>query len=331
MERVFIGTYTENSDSKGIYSAVFSDGYIEWSAVCEAVNPSYIAARGDRLYAVEETNSGGVCAYHIGSGLSLAKTGARRTLGDAPCHVLCIGNTLYVSNYTSGSLAAFPLAKNGDLRGPPRLILHEGCGPDLARQRSPHVHQAVATRDGRFLAVCDLGIDRVVFYPLGGNGPCLPGEPVRVPGGTGPRHAVFGANGMWYVVCELSCEVLVYHGYGRAAVLAQRMSAARGAGKDGACAALRLSPDGKLLMASVRGADTLALFDVSPEDGRLSVPRHYAAMGNWPRDAAFTPDGRYALCACEKSDRITVFAVVGGALAYRYAVPVPRPACVCFA
>ena len=326
--RLCIGTYTDGG-SRGIYHAVWRDEALHITGCTGAVNPSYLAVDGDRLYAVRETGDGGVAVYRVATGGALALTGERPVGGDAPCHVCVAGNRLYVSNYASGTLAVFDMDGAGELAPLPRVIAHEGRGLHATRQQAPHVHQALPSPDGRFLAVCDLGIDAVCFYPLDARGVHEPAQPVPMPGGAGPRHMAFGADGCWYVLCELSCEVLAYRGYGSDAKLMQGCGALRGGDPESIGAAVRLSPDGKLLLASVRGANTLALWDVSPE-GTLSGARWFDARGDWPRDAAFTPDGGHVLCACERGDRITAFAVRSSSLAFVGETPVPAPTCICF-
>lgn len=325
-EKVFIGTYT-HSGSEGIYQAVFEDGHLRIKGSQAALNPSYVAVYGDRLYAVEESRNGSAMAYKM-NGLALSPTGKQHTLGDAPCHVLSDGRWLYVSNYTSGSLSVFSL-DHGDIAGPPNLITHEGSSVHVTRQRSAHVHQTAFSPDGKYIAVCDLGIDKVLFYPHDRQGIRTPGEAVLAPEGAGPRHVIFGRDTVWYAVCELSCEILVYHGYGKTAMLTQRIPTLR-EGETGACAALKLSPDGLWLMASVRDANTLVLLRIL-SDGCLSEPRHYCTQGDCPRDAAFSPDGQHVLCALEKSDAVTVFKASAGVLSFVESVHVPTPSCICFA
>jgi len=323
---LYIGTYTSGR-SEGIYRALWRDEAIQIVGTAWSVNPSYLAVHGNMLYAVRETDGGSVASYRIGPE-SLTLTGEQPVHGDAPCHVCVVDDWLFVSNYSSGSLSIFPLTRDGTLASPPRVAKYEGCSVH-ERQRAPHAHQAQPTPDGTYLAVCDLGTDAVYFCPLEYGGIQLPGQRTFTPKGAGPRHAAFG-NECWYVLCELTCDLLVYRGYGSGAELLWKHSALREANPEASAAALRLSPDGTLLLASVRGADTLVLWDVSP-DGSLSGGRWFGAHGRCPRDAAFTPDGKYVLCACEQDDRVTAFAVRDGGLDFLHATEIPTPTCVCFA
>jgi len=328
--RFYVGTYT-GKGSKGIYHGIWQDGAMRITGSAKAVNPSYLTVHKDRLYAASETGDGVVAAYRIAPDGALTLINKQSAGGDSPCHVSVQGGRLFVSNYSSGALGVIELDADGGLASPPKVIAHAGSGPNADRQEAPHVHQALPTTEGDFLAVCDLGIDAVCFYPLDGQGLQPPAQTVETSSGAGPRHAAFGTDKCWYVLCELSCQVLAYRGYGNDAKLMQTCGALRdGDPTESSGAALKLSTDGKLLLASIRGANTLALWDVGA-DGTLSGLRWFDTQGDCPRDAAFTPDGSHVFCACEGDGRMTVFAVRDGQLAFVHAEPIPTPTCVCFA
>jgi 6-phosphogluconolactonase len=252
---------------------------------------------------------------------TLRRVAERPTCGAGACHLLAEERWLYVSEYGSGTLS---------------VLAHEGgelpeaawAVPPLVPGQS-HAHQAQCTPDGAFITLCDLGCDRVTFFPRTAEGLQQPGEAVELPKGVGSRHLVFGKGENWYLLCELSCELFAFRGYGRAAVCTQRIKLPGGDAKGVSGAALRLSPDGTLLLASLRGADALILLDVDAQ-GMFSAPRSVSSEGHWPRDAAFSPDGQWVLCACERGDCVTRFAVRDGALAYQDQVAVPAPTGVCF-
>ncbi|MCL2811881.1 MAG: lactonase family protein [Clostridia bacterium] len=326
--RFYIGTYT-GKGSKGMYHGIWQDGALRVTGSTGAVNPSYLTAHQGRLYAAHETGNGAVTAYRIAPDGALTQINQQSAGGDSPCHVSAQGNRLFVSNYSSGTLGVLELDGDGGLPSPPQVIAHKGSGPNADRQEAPHVHQALPTPKGDFVAVCDLGIDAVCFYPLETQGINTQVQTVQTPGGAGPRHAAFGLDQCWYVLCELSCEVLMYRGYGNDAKLIQKYRAMRDRNPQNSGAALQLSPDGKLLLASIRGENTLVLWDVAA-DGALSGIRWFDTQGDCPRDAAFTPDGSHVFCACERGDRVTVFAVRNAQLAFVHTEPVPTPTCVCF-
>lgn len=325
----YIGTYTEK-DSRGIYRIGFDRGRTCLYEEVRATNPSYLIKNDSTLYAVCEKTRGTVASYHIQSDKSLVLTGKQEVGGDAPCHLCIDGQFLYVSNYASGSLAEFTLDDRRAINRPPRVLVRTDKSTHPELEGKSHVHFSCVTPGGAYLAVCDLGLDEILFYRRTCSGISDPVETVSVPSGCGPRHAAFGGGEIWYVLCELTCELLVYRGYGKKAELLQHLPALPKKDTKGFCAALRLSSDGRLLLASVRGADTVLLFDVM-KGGLVDAPRYYDSRGKWPRDAVFTPCGKYVMCACELDNCLTVFSLAGGRLKYLDSFAIPSPTCICFA
>lgn len=324
----YIGGYTRDGGA-GIYHLAWNAGRMEVVGHTPAEHPSYLAMDGDTLYAVRETQAGGVASYRVREDGTLTRTGLQPSLGDAPCHIHAVGPHVFAANYGSGTLGVWERDAQGALAGPGQCVAHHGKGAHPTRQSSAHAHQCLSTPDGAYLAVCDLGMDCVLFYPRTDRGIVVPAETTVLPAGAGPRHAAFWADGHWAVVGELSCEVYVYRGYGASARLLQRVSILRPGDPESCCAALCPSPDGGRMLVTTRGADTLSLLAIRA-DGRVECLSTVSAQGRWPRDAAFSPDGRFILCACEHDNRLTAFALEGNGLRYLDALALPAPTCVCF-
>ena len=112
-----------------------------------------------------------------------------------------------VANYSSGSLAVFEIRPDGSI-GPAKILQHQGSGPDKSRQEGPHVHCADLSPDQRFVASCDLGLDRIFVYPFNGNEAGIDPTPVHrvaVQPASGPRHLAFARQGpRLYQIAELA-------------------------------------------------------------------------------------------------------------------------------
>jgi 6-phosphogluconolactonase (cycloisomerase 2 family) len=318
--RAYIGTYSLRG-SAGIYALTGDARGMAVAPAAAAVNPSWLAWRAPHLFAVNESAPSSVVTFEEAGFGALRRVAERPTCGAGACHLHVEAGCLYVSEYGSGTLS---------------VLAHDGAELPQAAWAVPpqvpgqsHAHQAQTTPDGAFITLCDLGCDRVTFFPRTPDGLVKPGEAVNLPQGMGPRHLAFGKGENWYLLGELNNELWAFRGYGQAAVCTQRLKLPGGDAPGVFAAALRLSPDGTLLLASLRGADTLILLDVDAQ-GAFAAPRAVPAGGHWPRDAAFSPDGQWVLCACERGDCVTRFAVRDGALVYRDQVPVPAPTGVCF-
>lgn len=301
MSTMYIGTYT-HTGSKGIYRVELCGGKLCMKDAVACENPSCLLLdqAHSKLIAVVENaayrsmHGGGVEFFDCtGTGFPLA--GWAATEGAAPCHLSLSphGKQLYVANYMEGTITCIGLDCRGLPNGQKNIIVHEGSSIHPRRQEKPHVHHATLTPDQHDLAVCDLGMDQVLFYPLDENE--LPTQPyaVKVPAGTGPRHTVFlDRDELWYLVSELSNEVYVYKGYGSKATLLQTCSTLADPDVSSGCAAIRLSPDQQYLIASNRGEDSIALFAIEAS-GLLRHIESISIGGCCPHDAAFSPEGDY--------------------------------------
>ena len=293
-------------------------------------NPSWVleSRDGKHLYAVEELNpTGRIQSLDIGN--NMRQEACLPSEGADPCHLTETGNgMLLVSNYSSGSLAAFTL-RGGVPQEHPAVIRHRGSGPNPARQEGPHVH-STWEKDGQILAV-DLGLDRILRYTLEGGEPRESGAGILLPAGSGPRHLCFhpGDPDVIYAVCELSSEVAVLRREGESFRLLQRTSTLPEdfAGENTAAA---IRTDGRYVYVSNRGHDSIAMLKIR-EDGGLELADLCSSGGRTPRDFILTAD-RYLLVANQDSGRIAVLSPdrKKGTLALTDAsLDAVRPTCLC--
>ena len=320
---MLVGSYGP-ADQEGIKVYKFNQAIGEGqyvSGVKGISNPSYqtVSKDGKRVYSVGEDDGGTASAHTLtfdAATGTLTLINSQPTQGAAPCHIALSPEEDYVvtANYNGSNISLFPLDEEGRLK-PGQTIGFEGSGPDKERQAIPHLHFVYFTPDNHYLLANDLGTDRIHRFPLntrqkGSNTPLVDRQrasDIRLTPGSGPRHAVFSADGRFaYLITELSGEVMAFTYDGDSLSLMQTVQAdtldARGS------ADIHLSPDGRFLYASNRlKGDGLAIFRVNPEDGTLSKAG-YQPTGIHPRNFVLTPNGQYLLVACRDTDEIQIFA-----------------------
>ena len=223
-------------------------------------------------------------------------------LGGTTCHVALAhdARTVFWASYARGRCGSAALGADGRF-GAVRAWTHEGEGPNKPRQDRPHCHQALPAPDGRGFYVVDLGLDRIVRYP---DGLVVP----TAPAGAGPRHLLLPrADGsLGFLVYELGSLVSSFRirPDGSFVFLDTKPTLPpgdTGRGCDGdLAAAIRLSPDGRRVVVSNRGENSLAAFDFDPATGALSLASRSLLPGSWPRDFLFVSD-TLALAAMERS------------------------------
>jgi 6-phosphogluconolactonase len=346
---VYAGSYAA-PEQPGIYAFTFdaaTGALTAQAAFAGVANPSFIAVHPNRrwLYAVSETSMDqeGVPGAVWAVACTRAPWGftainQQASGGDWPCHLAIhsTGRWLLVSNYASGTVGVLPIRDDGALGELSDLARHAGRGPHPVRQQGPHAHSATFTPDERFVIVADLGLDALVLYAFDpAAGRLQPHTQVATRAGAGPRHMAFHPNGTrLYVASELDNTVAVYDydaslGALRAGPVLDTLPPGA---PENTVADIHITPAGDRLYVSNRGYDSVAVFDVAA-DGQLAPVAIRPCGGQWPRNFAIAPGGRFLLVANQYSDTISTLPVLEGADGLDAPVaqtPVPGASCVQF-
>jgi 6-phosphogluconolactonase len=354
---VFVGTYTDKTDSKGIYAYEFDAATGKLTArglAAETPDPSWLVIHPNGKWAYAANESGKQSSI---SAFSVDAKSAKLTLlnklpaaGEDPCYLSFdkTGKYLFVANYTSGNVVVFPILPDGKLGEHTAAVKDAGTlGPNKERQEGPHAHWV--TNLGGEVFVADLGLDRVMVYrfdsskgtlgPMPAAGPNVPFPqgPVELSPGTGPRHAAFSRSGRFmYVLGELDSTVTRFvatkEGVFNGSLGKHPMLPAGFSGRnDGA--EIAIHPSGKRLYASNRGHDSIAVFAVDPARGTLRLTGDFPTGGKEPRHFAIDPTGRFLLAENQYSNSIVVFRIdsTTGALSQvSITEGVPSPVCLVF-
>ncbi|MEZ4809988.1 MAG: lactonase family protein [Allomuricauda sp.] len=339
MHTLFVGTYTDGA-SKGIYKFTFdpeTGTLLNQSLAATLPNPSYLKISKDKknLYAVQETADfdslgGGVSAFKLQDGL-LEFQNSMGSGGAHPCHVSLSGDGhLAVCNYNGGNVSIFALTQEGALGTDPQIIDHKV----LDTTKTAHAHMAQFTADGLF--VTDLGLDAVKRYQ-NKEGQFVPADQASIAfaNGTGPRHFTFGEGEKFlYVINELNSTVSVFEKDVDGDYQEIQTTSTLEPDFDGKsfCADIHLSPDGKFLYGSNRGENTIVIFSVDVDSGKLETKGRESVHGDWPRNFTLDPTGEFLLVANQKSDNIVIFKRDGisGGLEFLHETELPSPVCLEF-
>ena len=259
--------------------------------------------------------------------------------GTAACYldVDATGKTVLVANYTTGSVAALPIAEDGSLKEVASFVQHVGSSVLVERQAGPHAHCFVVSPDNRFAFAADLGLDQVLGYHLDADSAQLTPAPqpfVRTLPGAGPRHLTFHPQGKnVYVINELANSVTMFDYLAESGMLVERQTLSTlPEDFDGTsyCADLKIAPNGKFLYGTNRGHDSIACYRIGDE-GRLSLIGIEPSRGRVPQNLAITPDGKWLLCANMPGNNVVVFRMdrdTGKLTAEGEPLEIPNPSCI---
>ena len=310
-------------------------------------HPFFLALSPDRkfLYSIHAKKFGGdddeeVAAYSIvGRTGQLKLLNRQSALGSAACYldVDPTGKAVVVANYSTGSVASFPVREDGSLDKAASFVQHKGSGVNPDRQEGPHAHCFVFSPDGRFAYAADLGLDQVLAYQLDAKTAKLSSnrQPfVRTPPGAGPRHLTFHPNGRHvYVINEFANSVTVFDYDAKSGVLIEQQTISTlPADFDGTsyCADLKITPNGRFLYGTNRGHDSIAAYRID-DKGRLALLNIKPSRGKSPQNLAITAGGELLLCANMGGNNLALFQINPQSGKLSQAGPpiaIPSPSCI---
>jgi 6-phosphogluconolactonase len=326
----YVGTYTEKTESKGIYAYRFDPATGQSTALglaAETTNPSFVALHpnGKFLYAVNELgnykgpNSGGVSAFSIDAATGkLTFLNEVPSRGADPCYIIVdkAGKHVLVANYTGGNIAVFPIGDDGKLGEASTFIQHRGHGSDPKRQEGPHAHSIDLSPDQRFAFVDDLGLDELLAYKYDEDkGSLATNDPpfVKLDPGAGPRHFDLHRSGKFaYVVAEMQSTVtalstdLKNGSFRRLQTISTLPNDYVGENDD---AEIHLHPNGQFLYASNRGHNSIAVFAIDQSKGTLTHVDDVPTQGKIPRSFEIDPTGKFLFAENQESNTIVVFRI----------------------
>jgi len=329
---VFFGTYT-NALSRGIYVSRLDAATGKLSPpelAAETPSPAFLAVSPDArfLYAANESerivtsapvHDGAVTAFAVDkSSGRLSLLNQVDSAGNSPCHVSVdrSGKVLFVANYGSGSVKAFLLAANGAIGPGGDFVSRAGHSVNPSRQASAHAHFICADPSNRFALSCDLGTDEVIVYPFDATtGGLLSSNAsgFKVPGGSGPRHLVFSPDARFvHVINEMACTIATFAWDSKAGSLklVETISALpAGVTVQPDFTAAEILTAGNHAYATIRGHDSVSVFEADALTGRLKLLQNLPAGGKVPRGLGIDPTGRWLLVGNQNTHNVVEFSI----------------------
>jgi 6-phosphogluconolactonase len=352
-QRVYLGTYT-GAKSKGIYVCEFdaeSGKLTEPRLAAETVNPTFLALHpdGKHLYAVNEVgkflgkDAGGITAFSIDEKTGgLTKLNEQHSGGPGPCHLVVdrAGKCVLAANYGGGSCCAVVLKADGSLGDVTSFFQHEAKpAPPGGKPRPPRGHSINVSPDNKLAFCADLGRDEVVIYNLdAAAGKLTPHEPKAgtCPEGSGPRHFAFHPTGKYaYVINESKRTITVFAFDAAQGSLTelQTISTVPAGFEKGSTAEVVVHPSGKFVYGSNRGHDSIAVFQVDPNSGKLTAKGQQGEGIKTPRNFNIDLTGKWLLVGSQSGDNVAVFQIdqTSGALKPTdHKIELAAPVCIKF-
>lgn len=310
-------------------------------------HPFFMALSPNRkfLYSIHAKQFGGpeheqIAAYEVvGRSGELKLLNRQSAKGTAACYlsVDATGKSVFVSNYTSGSVAALPVQGDGSLGEATSFFQHGGLTADQRKPIGSHAHSIIVSPNNRFVYAADLGIDQIVAYRLEADkAKLVPNKQpfVRTPAGAGPRHITFHPNGKWlYAINETANSITLFDYDADTGMLIERQTIAT-VPKDfegkSFTADVKITSDGRFLYGTNRGHHSIAGYRVGA-DGALTLIGIEPSLGEGPQNLAILPGNKLLLCANMPAKNVAVFRIdpeTGSLKSAGTPISTPTPSCI---
>lgn len=348
---IFIGGYTQKNNSQGVYTADINMETGEISTpflLKKATNPSFLAlaTNNKTLYFLEELGNkeGGGKIHSLCLENETTPSISTSSFGENPCYLGLSTSLLLCANYSSGSLSAHSILKDGQISSTQNGTLQlEGTGPNKKRQRSSHAHYFDFLNNSLFSI--DLGSDTITeFENLNSCASdlfkiCNKIE-FKTPPGYGPRHLCpnpFTQNEIW-VSCELISKILCFQKIEEKWILKKEIETLFQ--KDSELiknnkiinfpSHLIFNPKNETLYTSNRGHDSISVFKKKSEVWTLV--QNHLSKGSFPRHFSVSPCGAILLVANQLGNNITSFKLDSQGLISQavQSIKHPNPTCILF-
>lgn len=315
----YVSAYTHGK-SKGIMicDVDVEKGHFTPRSEIEIHNPSYMvkANSGKFLYSICDE---GLVAYRIVDNGNLAFINQGTINGMRACYLTVDpeDNYIFCAGYHDGKATVVRIREDGGIGEVTDEVFHKGMGSVATRNFRPHVTSFVLTPDEKYLVACDTGIDQAKVYQFDKvTGKIQLVDVIRCELESAPRTMVFSSDGKFaYLSHELKNYVAVYsyrdNGKSPEFELIERVSTLGNQSykENSAAVAIKFSPDEKHLFVSNAGDNSVAFYDRDEETGKLTMRSVLPISGDYPKDIAIFPDGKYLVSMNHETNDMTFFRI----------------------
>lgn len=226
------------------------------------------------------------------------------------------GRYLVSAHYGGKATTLVSLNDDGSFHALESVFEHEGSSA-TPRQHKPLPHWAGFSPDESTIHVPDLGTDEIWSFKVqeteGSLALKLHGKHAVTPG-MGPRHLSFHPNGRFAYLSEEIVHQVTTFAYDSSTASFTTLEHLEAGGEDlnemtNNVSEVRVHPNGRFLYIGNRGRDSIAVFTINPETGRLTYVENEPSRGVWPRNFNFTSDGRWLLVAGQYSNTLSLFSI----------------------
>lgn len=349
--KLYIGTFTGGfmggELSQGLYVFDF-DEKTGKSEILEIktglISPSYLCRHpilpiiysAERQISDEDKTQGAISTWKIcdDGKLELLKQISSGGAFTAYINVSQNGKILACANPLGPNIATFKIDENG-VPSTASIENFSGIGA-LERQFAPWPHSVYFNKQSNKLYSPDLGLDRITAWDIDAEANISPAKQanIQVSSGAGARHLAIRPDGkFFYLANELDNTISVFkYDETRDALNIVQTIQACDPKFDGANqpAEIIINSKGTHLYITNRGSETIGVFAIDENSGKILGQQFTSNLGNCSRHIAFSPKQDLLFVSNQLSSKVVVFKIEnnGNLTPSGFEISVPSPSCV---
>lgn len=323
----YLGSYIEPEQS--CESALYKVSYSQAAGKLEVTNCqlaikelTHFSLSGNHIYIANQIFSyhqgsdGAISCYRFADKDAMTLLNEQASFGTGTVYT-CLDrdkNWLFISNYVAGNIVVYPVLDEYKLGQP--VCMHRNLGSSIneARQEGPHPHAIEVSPCNSYIAVADLGLDKVLLYQFANDQGVInlvTELTFHCQAGSGPRHIRFHPtkHNVFYVIYEMSAHISVCQILNNKVTELAHYSLPNNGCDNITGAEIHIHPSGTLLYASVREANLLVTYTIDQTTAELTQSSTISSNGNTPLSFAICAKGQYLLVGNQTSNNMSLFAI----------------------
>ena len=312
----YVGSYTRG-ESEGITILDLNPEYAYYTVrgTVRINNPSYLTISDDGRY-LYCTCDEGVAAFQIREDGELALLDKAPVNGLRPRYLDVNSDNTYLisAGYHDAKLTVLGLNNDGTIAGVTDEVFMKSLGSDAGRNYTCHLNCALFSPDERFIMAVDMGMDQIRVYAFNKeNGTTVLHDIVRCDMESNPSHLMFSGDGKYAYLTYENKNAVTQFAYDAETASFTKMDTVSTLPEKqpryNSAVAVKLTADDKHVFVTNSGDNSVAVYNIDPEDHHMEKICVLPVSGEYPRDLVVMPNGRLITAVNQEGNSLTSFKV----------------------
>ncbi len=312
----YVGSYTRG-DSEGITILDLDAEYAGYKirGAARINNPSCLTLSADGQFLYSNCDEG-VAVFAVRDDGELELLDKASVNGLRPRHLSVDRDNRYLitAGYHDGKVTVMRLNDDGTFAGVADEIFMKSLGSEAGRNYHCHVNCALFSPDERFIMAVDMGLDQIKIYKFDkAAGTIRLHDIVRCDMESNPSHLIFSGDGRYAYLTYENKNAVTQFAYDIETAAFTKMDTCStlpdNYNQFNSAVAVRLTSDDRHVLVTNSGDNSVAVYNIDPEDHHMERVCVLPVSGEYPRDLLILPNDRLITAVNQEGNSLTSFKV----------------------